>query len=198
MRGTLVLFTIGCGLATAACGNDTMEGDGELPVARATWYQDVGPILSKHCMSCHQPGGIAPFSLTEYQDAVETSEMMMKKVDAGEMPPFDAREEAGCTPRYGWQDDPRLSDAEKTTLHTWIEDGTALGTEATIAQPPSTATSAPTASSTPQATPTSTPTSTPTQTPTGTPTETPTVMPMAIAMAMATPTAIRPARRRSI
>jgi len=63
-----------------------MEGDGEPPPeARATWYQDVGPILSEHCMSCHQPGGIAPFSLTEYQDAVETSEMMMKKVDAGEM-----------------------------------------------------------------------------------------------------------------
>ena len=29
------------------------------------------------------------------------------------MPPFDAREEADCTPRFGWQDDPRLSDAEK-------------------------------------------------------------------------------------
>lgn len=136
----LALMTISLGLVAAACGTDTMTSDdGDQPVARATWYQDVGPILSQHCMSCHQAGGIAPFSLTEYEDAVETSEMMVKKVDAGEMPPFDAREEADCTPRYGWQDDPRLSATEKQTLHQWIEDGHALGTEAEIGKPPSTA-----------------------------------------------------------
>ncbi len=140
MRVSLVVFTIGVGLLTAACGTDTMgDDDGAQPVARATWYQDVAPILSKHCMSCHQDGGIAPFSLTAYDDAVEVSAMMVTKVDAGEMPPFDAREEADCTPRYGWQDDPRLTAAEKATLHTWIEDGHALGTEAEIAKPPSTA-----------------------------------------------------------
>ncbi len=140
MHQSLVLFTIGVGLLTTACGTDTMTGDdGDPPVPRATWYQDVGPILSKHCMSCHSAGGIAPFSLTAYDDAVEVSAMMLTKVDAGEMPPFDAREEADCTPRFGWQDDPRLSPAEKATLHAWIEDGHALGTEAAIPQPPGTA-----------------------------------------------------------
>lgn len=140
MRPSLVLVTVGVGLLAAACGTDTAVGDdGDQPVPRATWFQDVAPILSKHCMSCHQAGGIAPFSLTAYEDAVETSEMITKKVDAGEMPPFDAREEADCTPRFGWQDDPRLTAAEKETLHVWIEDGHALGTETAIAKPPSTA-----------------------------------------------------------
>ncbi|CAN5818103.1 hypothetical protein BH11MYX3_BH11MYX3_39220 [soil metagenome] len=140
MRGSLVLFTVGVGLLTTACGTDTMGGDdSDAPVPRATWYQDVAPILSKHCMSCHSAGGIAPFSLPDYDDAVEVSAMMVTKVDAGEMPPFDAREEADCTPRFGWQDDPRLSATEKATLHAWIEDGHALGTEAPIAAPPSTA-----------------------------------------------------------
>lgn len=140
MRRSLALLTISAGLLAAACGTDTMTGDdGDPPVARATWYQDVGPILSAHCTSCHQAGGIAPFSLTDYQDAVETSAMMVKKVDAGEMPPFDAREEADCTPRFDWTDDPRLSAKEKETLHIWIEDGHALGTEADIGKPPSTA-----------------------------------------------------------
>ena len=54
------------------------------------------------------------------------------------MPPFDAREEADCTPRFGWQDDPRLDEAEKDTLHAWIADGHALGTEAAIPGVPST------------------------------------------------------------
>jgi hypothetical protein len=141
MRHSLALFTFGVGLLTAACGTDTMvEGDdGVDPTPRATWYQDVGPILAEHCMGCHSAGGIAPFSLTEYEEAVEVSMQMVAKVDAGEMPPFDAREEADCTPRHSWQDDPRLSAAQKQTLHAWIDDGHALGTEAELPKPPTTA-----------------------------------------------------------
>lgn len=140
MRPSLALVTLGVGVLAAACGNDSaVAGDDPAPAPRATWYQDVAPILATHCMSCHQEGGIAPFSLTAYEDAVEVSDMMVAKVDAGEMPPFDAREDADCTPRFGWQDDPRLSAAEKATLHAWIDDGHALGTEAAIPKPPTTA-----------------------------------------------------------
>ena len=139
MRHFLAGLAIGVGLFATACGNDQGIDEGDpKPEPRATWYQNVAPILAQHCMSCHQAGGIAPFSLTDYDDAVEVSEMMVHKVDAGEMPPFDAREEADCTPRFGWQDDPRLSAAEKATLHAWIEDGHALGTVATIPKPPTT------------------------------------------------------------
>ena len=52
---------------------------------------------------------------------------MLDQIDQGAMPPFDAREEADCTPRFGWKDDPRLSIAEKPTLHWWVEDGTRRG-----------------------------------------------------------------------
>ena len=92
----------------AACGVDTPPGDPPT-TARSTWYQDVRPIMSKHCMSCHQDGGIAPFTLTSYDDARDNAMRALDKVDKGEMPPFDAREEAGCTPRFNWVDDPRLS-----------------------------------------------------------------------------------------
>jgi hypothetical protein len=119
-----------------ACGTDSSSG--EEPVARATWYQDVAPILSAHCMSCHQDGGIAPFPLTEYGAAQENASRALVQIDKGAMPPFDAREEADCTPRNGWVDDPRLTAAEKQTLRDWIADGYALGTEQAIPPPPST------------------------------------------------------------
>jgi hypothetical protein len=89
-------------------------------------------------MGCHQEGGIAPFSLTEYESAVESSARMMHEIDRGAMPPFDAREEADCTPRFGWVDDPRLSNLEKDKLRMWIEDGHALGEKADVPAPPST------------------------------------------------------------
>jgi hypothetical protein len=125
-------------LAAAACGGqDEAPSPDAGPTARATWYQDVAPILSKHCMSCHQAGGIAPFSMTEYSDAVDYSSRMMAEIDKGAMPPFDAREEADCTPRFSWVDDPRMSVAEKTKLKEWIEDGHPMGELAEIPRPPS-------------------------------------------------------------
>jgi mono/diheme cytochrome c family protein len=123
------------GLGMTACGTDTSD---PTEVARATWYQDVAPILSKHCMSCHQDGGIAPFSLTDVDHARDYAVLAAQRVDQGVMPPFDAREETGCAPRFGWVDDPRLSAAEKQTLHDWIDDGYALGDEQAIPAPPST------------------------------------------------------------
>jgi hypothetical protein len=135
---TKILFSAILGLA--ACGSDTSDpgADGNTQTARATWYQDVGPIMATHCMSCHQAGGIAPFALTDYDSAKENAMRALDKVDKGEMPPFDAREEADCTPRFNWKDDQRLSAAEKTKIHQWVEDGFALGPQATLPTPPST------------------------------------------------------------
>ncbi len=142
-----VLPLLGASLLLGACGNDSPAPDptgpeapdaAQAPVAHVTWYQDVAPILSKHCMSCHQDGGIGPFPLTDADSAREHAGSALDKVDKGEMPPFDAREEADCTPRFSWVDDPRLSSAEKQTLHDWTTGGFALGTEQPIAKPPST------------------------------------------------------------
>lgn len=134
--GMRAICVVLLGLVVAACGTD--EEPDTQPVARATWYQDVAPILANRCMSCHQAGGIAPFSLTDYDSAVENAARMVHEIDRGAMPPFDAREEADCTPRFGWVDDPRLTDLEKQKLDEWIADGHALGTQAEIPPPPET------------------------------------------------------------
>lgn len=138
MRAYLLGFAT---VALIGCGTDVAEDDGPGPDTepRATWYQDVAPIVAEHCMGCHQPGGIGPFDLTTYDMASENAGRMLDKIEKGEMPPFDAREEADCTPRFGWQEDPRLSDAEIDTIRTWIDDGLAEGTVAPIPDIPDTA-----------------------------------------------------------
>jgi hypothetical protein len=92
-----------------------------------TWYQDVAPMLASHCMSCHREGGIAPFSLTDFDSAKEQSLRMLDQIERGAMPPFSAQEDAECTPRFGWIGDPRLSESEKATLRQWIAHGHLLG-----------------------------------------------------------------------
>ena len=128
MRRTLAIAVLG--VAIFGCGTDAAPDNDDPPLAKTTWFGDVAPIVAERCMGCHQADGIAPFSLTTYDDAVEHGAMMVDAIDRGIMPPFDAREEADCTPRHGWQDDPRLTDAEKATVRSWMDGGFEKGTEA--------------------------------------------------------------------
>jgi len=133
MRLAIVAFSLG---TVAACSGDPHPGPDAAPPPRATWYQDVAPIVAEHCMGCHQDGGIAPFSLTEYADAKEYAAIMLYNVEHGIMPPWDAVDGDDCAPRYGWKDDPRLSDDELETLRWWVEDGTAEGEPDDVPEPP--------------------------------------------------------------
>jgi mono/diheme cytochrome c family protein len=128
---TVILF--GFALGTSACGDPL---DPEVS-ARASWYQQIAPILSEHCVACHSSGGIGPFPLDDYATAKSRSATILEMVQAGTMPPFDAREEAECTPRFGWVGDPRLSANDKATIQAWIEDGHAVGAVADIPPPQS-------------------------------------------------------------
>src|SRR5205823_11301388 len=31
--------------------------------SRVTYHREIAPILNRHCVACHRPGGIGPFSL---------------------------------------------------------------------------------------------------------------------------------------
>ena len=142
MRATSPSIAAILTLALVACGgggDDTGDDGGDdTPQPRATWYQDVGPIIANHCMGCHQADGIAPFPLTSYTDAFELADRVLDAVETGLMPPWDAEDAADCTPTRGWKDDPRLTSAEIATLRAWIEDGKAEGTVAELPTPAST------------------------------------------------------------
>ncbi len=87
-----------------------------------TYAKDIAPILQARCVGCHRAGQIAPFALTEYDDAVAWSDMMLEVIDQGRMPPWHAN------PKYGeFHNDARMPEAEKELVHKWVAGGAALG-----------------------------------------------------------------------
>lgn len=87
-----------------------------------TWSHDVAPILYRHCVECHQPNHVAPFSLLNYQDAAKRARFLAKTVRARVMPPWLPDAPVGA-----FVDERRLSSEEIDVLTRWSEAGAPRG-----------------------------------------------------------------------
>lgn len=95
-----------------------------------TWSEDVACIVYSHCSSCHNPTGIAPTSLLNYNDVYNQRYSIFHEVVTHKsMPP--------------WQPNPNysdiahatyLSDAEIQTIEDWVNGAAPLG-DTTLAPP---------------------------------------------------------------
>jgi hypothetical protein len=88
-----------------------------------TYSHDVAQILDRQCVSCHRPGGVAPFSLLTYQDAGKRAKLIATVTGKRYMPPWLPAE-----PHF--ERERRLSDAEIQTLVRWAESGAPAGNAA--------------------------------------------------------------------
>lgn len=86
--------------------------------AKISYTKDVVPILMNKCVDCHQPGGIAPWQMTNYQMVKQFSPMMREAIRRDRMPPFDAD-----THYRAFLKDENLTAAETKTLVHWIDAG---------------------------------------------------------------------------
>ncbi len=94
-----------------------------------TWSSNVAPILYNHCTSCHHSGGIAPFSLITYDQAVLNSVSMKNDVQSKKMPPWPP------SASYSHFAHERvLSVADINTIVNWANGGTPKG-DTTLAPP---------------------------------------------------------------
>ncbi|MBX9789688.1 MAG: redoxin domain-containing protein [Pirellulales bacterium] len=92
------------------------------PTSEVTYANQISRLLNRHCVSCHRPGQIAPFSLTSYDDAVGWSEMIGEVVARRRMPPWHA------DPSYGhFANEARLSDEEMAQVRAWVDAGAPQG-----------------------------------------------------------------------
>ena len=87
-----------------------------------TYYQDVKPILDAQCIACHKQGGIAPFSLTEPQEAIAKAQQIAAVPASGYMPPWPPGPDSA-----EFLNERKLTDAQKATLAAWAQAGAPLG-----------------------------------------------------------------------
>lgn len=92
------------------------------PPAAPTYYSHIAGILERNCVSCHNPGGIAPFSLEDPQRVVRMAAAIRYVVENGIMPPWPP---GPLSPAM--LDERRLTSEEKETIVRWVELGAPLG-----------------------------------------------------------------------
>ena len=96
-----------------------------------TYHNRISRIVQANCIECHREGGVAPFSLTTYDDVVTHAPMIKQVVEQGIMPPWFAAppDDAPDEQPSLWANDRSLAGSDKADLLTWIAGGKPLGDE---------------------------------------------------------------------
>lgn len=92
----------------------------ELPAV--SYQDDIAPMLIKHCVRCHQEGGIAPWAMSSYTMVKGFAPMIKEVIRTKRMPPYDADPHIG-----DWQDNPLPSSEQIQQLFFWIDAGAQQG-----------------------------------------------------------------------
>ena len=125
LRGVHVL-ALGGGLAVPPVAAASAQ-------APVTFTEHVAPIFAAHCVTCHRPGGIGPFSLLDYEAARRRAAQIAEATGGRVMPPWKPVEPAGA-----FEGERRLSEAEIAVIGRWVSAGAPPGPSDAQA-PPSTA-----------------------------------------------------------
>ena len=95
-----------------------------------TYSNQISRLMQKHCVECHRPGEIAPFTLTDYQEVAGWADMMVEVTQSRQMPPWHA------TPEHGHFSNDRSMTAEEIELiKKWAEAGAPEGNRSELPEP---------------------------------------------------------------
>lgn len=90
--------------------------------AQVTFSEHIAPIIYDNCTSCHRPGEIAPFSLTNYEEVANWSGMIQYVTEIKYMPPW--KPDRTYTNFVG---ESGLSDDEIQLISDWVAAGSPQG-----------------------------------------------------------------------
>src|SRR5436309_1893623 len=101
-----------------------------------TFARDIAPILQRSCQNCHRPDGVAPMSLTTYEEVRPWARAIKQRTGigphAGVMPPWYVEKNIGI---QQFHNDPSLSDDEIATIAKWADGGAPRGNPADMPPP---------------------------------------------------------------
>lgn len=95
---------------------------------QVTYARDIAPILQQRCETCHRPGQVAPFALTNFEEAKSHSKMIVEVTSRRIMPPWIPGPEAA----HRFIGQRWLSDREVSLLDDWVNSDCAFGDEADL------------------------------------------------------------------
>jgi tetratricopeptide (TPR) repeat protein len=126
-------LTTGLCLAGAVFAAGATVGAAWRPQGEAlTFSRDIAPILFEHCVVCHRSGGVAPMSLTSYQEVRPWTRSIAQQVSARRMPPWKPEPGHG-DPFVGNR---RLSDEQVARIQQWVAGGAVEGNSADLPRLP--------------------------------------------------------------
>ncbi len=105
----------------------------EEPSGKVTYNRDIAPIFNAHCVECHRSGGIAPFALQNYKQALRKAKMAALVAEDRVMPPWKADADAG---RPHFRNERRLTDRQIDLIVAWAEGGAPEGDPADLLPAP--------------------------------------------------------------
>ncbi|MBM3848038.1 MAG: redoxin domain-containing protein, partial [Verrucomicrobia bacterium] len=88
------------------------------PLATPHYGREIAPILQTKCVTCHSPGNIAPWAMTNHQSVSVFADSIKDEVLAARMPPWHSDSEVG---RFA--NDTSLTTDEASKLVRWLSDG---------------------------------------------------------------------------
>lgn len=109
-------------LGGLGCAGTDDPGLGHATTELRDYERDAKPLLERYCTTCHRDGGIAPFSLTDYDSARTHASAIAASVESGRMPPWMPSKES-VPLRYSRA----MLDDDKAALLKWVADGALPG-----------------------------------------------------------------------
>jgi Ca2+-binding EF-hand superfamily protein/mono/diheme cytochrome c family protein len=106
--------------ATAAPGCVLQSKTKATEPTQVTYHNQIARLLQRHCVECHREGGVGPFKLDTFEDAVAHASMIREVLDRGIMPPWFALADKKQQ-KSPWINDRSLSELEKEELFAWID-----------------------------------------------------------------------------
>ncbi len=92
---------------------------------KVNYSEHIAPIIYKNCTSCHRPGEVGPFSLTNYSEVSSWASMIKYVTEIKYMPPWKP------DPKFSsFQAENYLNDAQIKMIKDWVDAGTPQGNPA--------------------------------------------------------------------